>query len=158
MGGRGGRSGSRASARGEVPSYLAAVADYRVRSGQIPGSQEYRGYDIDARTYPGMYSVQYDGDDVMFRTEGEARDFIDSLAPRRRSAGATASGASFEERYARARMTGRYGDFTDRELLGMHSRTSQRGNLPNLTRQGIEDELISRGYRATRDGWRREGN
>lgn len=41
---------------------------------------EYRGYTIEFNFY-GMneYSVQYDGDDVMFETEEEAMLFIDEV-------------------------------------------------------------------------------
>ena len=41
---------------------------------------EYKGYYIEYNIYgQGEYTVQYDGDDVFFKTEQEAKDFIDKL-------------------------------------------------------------------------------
>ena len=42
--------------------------------------EEYKGYYIEYNFYGrGEYSVQYCGDDLMFRTADEARAFIDSV-------------------------------------------------------------------------------
>lgn len=41
---------------------------------------EYKGYYIEYNIYGQKeYTVQYDGDDVFFKTEQEAKDFIDRL-------------------------------------------------------------------------------
>lgn len=41
---------------------------------------EYKGYYIEYNIYGQKeYTVQYDGDDVFFQTEQEAKDFIDRL-------------------------------------------------------------------------------
>lgn len=42
--------------------------------------KEYKGYSIEYNFYgEGEYSVQYCGDDVVFNTEQEAKDFIDEV-------------------------------------------------------------------------------
>ena len=42
---------------------------------------EYKGYGIDYNFYgEGEYSVQYDGDDMEFRTLDDAKRFIDEIA------------------------------------------------------------------------------
>lgn len=43
-------------------------------------AEEYKGYGIDYNFYgEHEYSVQYDGDDVMFETIEDARAFIDEV-------------------------------------------------------------------------------
>ncbi len=43
--------------------------------------EEYRGYFIERNFYGhGEYSVEYCGDDVIFRTLVEAKEFIDEIA------------------------------------------------------------------------------
>lgn len=43
--------------------------------------KEYKGYYIEFNIYGQKeYSVQYCGDDVIFKTEKEAKDFIDEIA------------------------------------------------------------------------------
>lgn len=42
--------------------------------------KEYKGFYIEFDFYgEGEYSVQFEGDDLMFRSEAEAKDFIDSV-------------------------------------------------------------------------------
>ena len=42
---------------------------------------EYKGYYIEYNFYGNNeYSVQYCGDDVIFRSEAEAKEFIDTIA------------------------------------------------------------------------------
>lgn len=44
-------------------------------------SMEYKGYYIECNFYGhGEFTVQYCGDDVFFRTEKEAKNFIDNAA------------------------------------------------------------------------------
>lgn len=42
------------------------------------GVMEYKGYDIDTTTYK-YITVQYNGDDVVFDTIEEAKQFIDEI-------------------------------------------------------------------------------
>ena len=43
--------------------------------------KEYRGYYIECDIYgKNEFSVQYCGDDVIFKTEAEAKQFIDSIS------------------------------------------------------------------------------
>lgn len=40
---------------------------------------EYKGYTIDTSVYGNLITVFYDGDDLVFNTVQEAKEFIDSL-------------------------------------------------------------------------------
>ena len=58
----------------EYPKELFASQD------ALGETVEYKGYTVEYNFYGnGEYSVQYDGDDVIFNTAEEAKDFIDSV-------------------------------------------------------------------------------
>lgn len=40
---------------------------------------KYKGYDIEHGIYGNLYTVQYLGDDCIFETEEEAKQFIDEI-------------------------------------------------------------------------------
>ena len=40
----------------------------------------YKGYEIDKDMIPGMFTVFFEGDEIAFDTEAEAKAFIDSIA------------------------------------------------------------------------------
>ena len=40
----------------------------------------YKGYEIDTNMIPGMFTVFFEGDEVVFDSEAEAKEFIDSIA------------------------------------------------------------------------------
>ena len=69
MGGRGSTSRSQASG-----STLPASVQRPTRA------SSYRGYDIETSTIPGRFSVEYEGEDVLFRSQDEARRFIDEVS------------------------------------------------------------------------------
>lgn len=63
------------------------VVTYNQGEGNTKGDRdmgnytEYKGYYIESNFYgEGEYSVQYDGDDIIFQSEAEAKAFIDEIA------------------------------------------------------------------------------
>lgn len=41
---------------------------------------EYKGYEIDTTTFENMITVFFEGDEIVFTSEKEAKEFIDEIA------------------------------------------------------------------------------